>query len=167
MNDCGCFFFFENYLLPNKIFTFVFDFLSYYICQCIIWCAHNTLIYHPYLVFSINSTEKWILFQLTDRSEIHRHSSLTREHNFQKWKRVRFSWNNQINIISDFWKFLKIWEGRNTFILKNKSFNRSAEYHRYKRKKRQWWYRNFKSKFWIQLTIEFSIILDVLLWYYN
>lgn len=103
------FFFFENYLLPNKIFTLVFDFLSYYICQCIIWCAHNTLIYHPYLVFSINSTEKWILFQLTDRSEIHRHSSLTREHNFQKWKRVRFSWNNQISyqISENFWKYEK------------------------------------------------------------
>lgn len=171
-----------NYLLPNKIFTFVFDFLSYYTCQCIIWCAHNTLIYHPYLVFSINSTEKWILFQLTDRSEIHRHSSLTREHNFQKWKRLRFSWNNQINIVSDFWKFLKIWESKEDIYLYRKTnhsiVQQNIDHHRYERRKSDD-YRNFKSEFvnnlklsqslnefWIQL-IEFSIILDILLQYHN
>lgn len=136
------FFFFWKLSSPNKIFTFVFDFLSYHTCQCIICSTHNTLIYHPYLVFSINSTEKWILFQLTDRSEIHRHSSLTREHNFQKWKRLHFSWNNQINIISDFEisENMRIEEEIYLYWRINHSIvQQNIDHHRYKRRKRQWW----------------------------
>lgn len=104
--------------------------------------ARIILSYTIYLVFSINSTEKWILFQLTDRSEIHRHSSLTREHNFQKWKRLHFSWNNQINIISDFEisENMRIEEEIYLYWRINHSIvQQNIDHHRYKRRKRQWW----------------------------
>lgn len=101
---------------------------------------------------------------------------------FRNGKELRFSWNNQINIVSDFWKFLKIWESKEDIYLYRKTnhsiVQQNIDHHRYERRKSDD-YRNFKSEFvnnlklsqslkefWIQL-IEFSIILDVLLRYHN